>query len=373
MKLMIDFSTLWASAKAMGEHEASFDLQYESAPLLALDRGLSSSAGLEISLDELELENGVLSYQGRQVLLFIPDQSSKVTEVIAGTTLGTRFHVADCRTLGEMRDRNRFNRYKATYNTSGQFQVYGTHYESRASIEGEAQLKVCKNCLSYLNYRGYKSRDGASSASVFNHFSIAEFLSEYSTLFSAMPERAAFIDQGGYAPDWAEVSRRYRSSVNYCCESCQVDLTAHRRLLHTHHVSGNKRENHESNLQALCIDCHRKQPFHEYMRVAHHDMQLLTQLRKQQGLFNTGNWQQVREMADQAVDGLLRHFEKNGMERPEVGYLLLGADGNAVAELELAWPLRKIGVAIANNDLQAATRLGWDIRTVGQALKGMNQ
>ena len=188
-----------------------------------------------------------------------------------------------------------------------------------------------------------------------------------------MPERAAFIDQGGYADDWQAVSRRYRSSVNYGCESCQVDLTAHRRLLHTHHVSGNKRENHAANLQALCIDCHRKQPFHEYMRVSHDDMLLLTRLRKQQQIFKADNWQQVRGMADQALDGLLLHYEKTGMELPAVGYELNGSNSKAVAELELAWPNRKIGIAISQHDLQAANKLGWDIRSVGQALKVMNQ
>lgn len=373
MKLTTDFSALWNSVQQMGKHEVRFDLEQESASLFEVDADLSTIKGRDLVLEELVLDYGVLSYRGRQVLLFIPDQGLNVLDVIAGSRDGRRFHVADCRTLNEMRKRSRFNRYKATYNTSGKFMVFGLDPSSRASVEGEAELKVCKNCLSYLNYKGYKSRGGSIAENVFKNFSIAEFLSEYSTLFTSMPDRAAFIDQGGYVDDWKKVSINYRRTVNYCCESCHVDLTAHRRLLHTHHVNGNKRENQPANLKALCIDCHCKQPLHEHMRVSHDDMQLLTQLRKEQLLLNTDSWQQVRSMADQALDGLLLHYEKSSMELPEVDYELLGQNGSTIAKLELAWPNRRIGIAIGSADLQEAKKSGWSMRTIGQALKDMNQ
>jgi outer membrane protein OmpA-like peptidoglycan-associated protein len=369
MKLTVSFAELWASAKRMGDHEVTFEFNAVNEEEFTTDRILSSTAGLDIALEDLELDHGVLSFKGRQVLLFIPDQGSSIEQVLSGQQEGRKFHVADCSTLEEMRRMKRFSRYKATNNLGGKFEVYGTSHYS-GSIKGEAELKVCKNCLSYLNYKGYRS--GSVKLKVYTEFDIAEFLSEYSTLFSSMPDRADFVEQGGYSEDWSEVSARYRQSTNFCCESCQVDLSDYRRLLHTHHVNGNKRDNRAANLKALCIDCHRKQPLHEYMRVTHADMVLLTQLRKQQGLMDTGNWQEVREMADQALDGLIRYYERKGTSLPDVGFELTGADGAIVAELELAWPRMKKGVAIQQRDIETAARLGWRVLTVGQALKEMN-
>ncbi|WP_432472086.1 HNH endonuclease [Amphritea sp. HPY] len=373
MKLDVDLSGLWASVKKMGEHDSDFtiDTTY-GGPGLEFDDELSSTAGMDIQLEDLELDKGVLSVHGRQVLLFIPDQGSQIMEVMSDGGKGKKFHVADCVTLNEMRRKKRFQRYKATYNVSGTFQVYGTDYHSGDSIEGEAELKVCKNCLKYLNYKGYQTGAGLPKSKIFQGFDIAAFLSEYSTLFKTMPDRAAMIDMGGYSDDWREVSSKYRQSVNYTCESCSVELNEHRQLLHTHHINGNKRDNHSSNLKALCIDCHRKQPLHDYMRVRHEDMVLLTHLRKAQGYLETSNWDEVIEMADKALDGLLRHYEKKGTPLPEVGYELCKPDQSVAAELEIAWPKMKKGIAISNDDLKAATELGWNVLTVGQALSSMN-
>jgi hypothetical protein len=323
MKLQSDFSELWDNVNRMGKHEVIFKLPEDPAPDFELDDELSSTLGLEIDPDkDLVLVHGVLSVRGYQVLLFIPDQGINIDNVLSGKKEGRKFHVADCQTLNTMRQQHRFGRYKATYNVSGKFQLYGVSSKTGSSLEGEAELKVCKNCLSYLNYKGYRSGHGLPKSTIYNEFDIAEFLSEYSTLFRSMPERSAFIDQGGYSDDWQKVSACYRASVSYRCESCRVDLKEHPNLLHTHHISGNKRENRPSNLKALCIDCHRKQPKHHNMQVTHTNMVLINQLRNRQGLLNTSSWQKVREMADQAFDGLLRYYEKQGLTIPEVGYKL---------------------------------------------------
>ncbi|MFT5722600.1 MAG: hypothetical protein ACI9W6_002933 [Motiliproteus sp.] len=373
MKLITDFSALWASVQRMGQYEGSFDLKEYRSLDFELDKELSSTAGLDIEIGDLELDHGVLSVEGRQVLLFIPDQGASIEEVLSGHKEGRRVHVADCRTLNEMRQKNRLNRYKATYNISGKYQIYGVSYATGAHLEGEAALKICKNCLSYLNYKGYQRGTGQPKSTIFSTFDIAEFLSEFSTLFSSMPERAGVIDKGGYADDWKEISARYRASAGYGCEQCRVDLGQHKHLLHTHHLSGNKRENNPANLKALCIDCHRKQPQHDYMRVTHANMVLINQCRQQQGLLNTSSWQEVRELADQALDGLLRYYEHKKKGLPEVGYELRAPDSSVVAELELAWPSQKRGIAISEQDLLQAKALGWSVKSVGDALSEMNR
>lgn len=372
MKLTTDFSELWKSVRQMGKFEATFDFHTDVSPDFELDRDLSSIAGLDITLDDLNIDSGVLSVKGRQVLLFIPDQGSAIEDVLAGKADGRRFHVADCSTLESMRKNNRFNRYKATYNTGGVFHVYGVSPETRQHIEGDAQLKVCKNCLKYLNYQGYRHASRGERNEIFNRFSIAEFLSSYSTLFRSMPDRSFVVDKGGYSDDWEDISLKYRQSVGFRCEQCGVDLSEDRSLLHVHHISGNKRENHRANLKALCVDCHRKQPHHEYMRVTHGAMVRINKLRREQGLLSTSSWQQVRNLADKALDGLIRFYEQAGLPVPEVGYEISGPDQSVVAELEVAWPSMRRGIAISEEDIKVARRQGWDVVSVGEALKQIN-
>lgn len=374
MRLDIDLSDLWGCIRQMGSYNSDFSISGPSVDPFEIDRDLSSTKGLEIELDDLESDNGVLSYAGRQVLLFIPDQGSKIDDVLENPEKGRRFHVSDCVTLNQMRQNNRFERYKATYNISGLFEIYGTSYRTGKNINAEAELRVCKNCLKYLNYNGYQSGGEKPKSLIFKGFDIAEFLSEYSTLFKSMPNRRDMIDEGGYSHDWAEVSAKYRESVGCVCEVCRVDLKEHRNLLHTHHVNGNKRDNVRTNLQALCIDCHRKQPQHDYMRVRHEDMQILVRLRRQQGLLKgLRDWDSVRMMADKALDGLLRQYaRKGGLECPVVGYELADTDGSIIAEIEVAWPRTKRGIAISNDAITLAKKHGWYVISVGEALRKMN-
>lgn len=372
MALNIDLSGLWSAVKKMGDYSPDFSLDRVQVSGVDIDGELSGRSGLDIALEDLETDKGVLSYAGRQVLLFIPDHSFKIDDVCSGAAGGNRFHVADCQTLDSMRQRKRFDRYKATYNTSGIFEIFGTSKTNGNNYKAEVELYVCKNCLGFLNYQGYKS--GGSRALIFDEFDIAEFLSAYSTLFRYMPDRSDMVDEAGYSDDWDAVSASYRASVNYGCESCRIDLSRHKRLLHTHHINGNKRQNNISNLKALCLDCHRKQPHHDYMRVSHENMQIIIGLRRTQGLLNgLSDWPSVRDMADKALDGLLRHYEKKGVKCPEVGYELQGSDHAVVAELEIAWPAVKRGIAINNDSLVAAQKLGWKVLSVGEAMRQENK
>lgn len=382
MKIKADFSELWECANRMGRHEVEFDLQSFTSREFDIDAELSSTKGLDIELEDLEFDSGVLSVKGRQVLPCIPDQGSQIDDVLSGRADGKKFHVADCRTLESMRQQRRFNRYKATYNISGSFHVYGVSYATSLNREGEAELKVCKNCLTHLNYEGYATKVGREKANVFEKFNIAEFLSTYSTLFRTMPDTRHFEDAGGYSDDWKTVSESYRASVGYRCESCGVELDAHRSLLHTHHISGNKRDNASSNLLALCLDCHRKQPKHSYMRITHDQMALLNRLRKEQRVsdrlrdkYQVSEWEHARMLADKAVDGLLRSYEARNLPVPEIGYEVEGANGEIVAELEIAWPTMnpRCGIAIDPGSLVAARESGWRVFTVREALQSMNK
>ena len=132
-----------------------------------------------------------------------------------------------------MRGKGRFERYVATNDCSGEFTITGTD-QAQVGTSGKAPLKVCKNCLRELNYDGYRhERHGA-----FARFDLQRFFETYSSYFPHMPMRMPGEQDGGYAPDWAEVSRRRRENANHTCEDCGVRLGQHPGLLHVHHVNG---------------------------------------------------------------------------------------------------------------------------------------
>lgn len=71
-------------------------------------------------------------------------------------------------------------------------------------------------------------------------------------------ETSKEVDIFGYDRDWQRISRTYRKKMNYTCEECGIkipDRTGY-RYLHTHHISGDKTNNKESNLECLCVLCH---------------------------------------------------------------------------------------------------------------------
>lgn len=373
MKLDVNFSALWAAVRAMGPQVAldDFTLTIRESPVLQLDTDLSAVQGIEIVLDDIDADSGVLSYQGRQILLFIPDQGMNIDEALEDPLKGRRYHVAECKTLADMRSKNRFGRYRATNNLQGKFHIFGVSKMSGANREGEAGLKVCMNCLEYLNYQGYKT-DRARKKQIHSGFDIAQFLSHYSTLFKSMPPASHFEEKGGYADDWADISARYRQSKNYTCECCSVNLSQHKQLLHTHHINGNKRQNDTHNLMALCIDCHRKQPQHEYMRVNHADMLEINRLRREQGLFRLGDWDDAINMADTSIRGVLLAYRSQGSSAPVIGYEITDINGAVIAQIEAAWPEQRFGLVIAREDYDVLVSIGWNVHTIGEALKSIN-
>jgi hypothetical protein len=349
MKLDITFDKLWQNVAAMGAERRTFELGDVGPHIdIEFDTQLSSASGIDADISDVAMEEGLLSYKGRQVLLFIPDHSNRkdsIETVLADPSKGNRYHVADCEHLVKMRKQNRYNRYKVTNNIDGDFDIYGNG-SNKQLVDGKAALNVCQFCLSKLNYKGADNEGFSGRKKIATEFKLLEFFSKYSSLFKYYPKTRIEDAHKGYTDDWDKVSLKVRTASNYSCGHCNVSLIHHKGLLHTHHLNGEKSDNSAGNLIPLCADCHRKEPYHDHMQVKHADVQLLNRLRREQGLLESNDWEKVFKYADPATHGVLLHCQKHGYSAPEVGYEAANDIGEVVAEFEIAWPHKKTAVVL---------------------------
>ncbi|HAS8421895.1 TPA: HNH endonuclease [Vibrio vulnificus] len=350
MKLTLNLHSLMRAIEIMEpERSGKFTLELHETHIDKITAELEK--GKDVELKDVEIESGLLSYKGRHVTLYIKANGTSA-----------RFHVSDCSTLQGMRASGRFERYVVTNNTSGEFLVDTSYGEKKA------RLKVCQNCLRKLNYKGCNTTTNITS--VVQNFNMAEFFATYSSFFPHMPSRRAETAESGYSDDWSKISSHYRVEKNFECEECKVNMRSQRALLHVHHVNGVKSDNRPSNLRALCIDCHSKQPMHEHMALSHRERQTINDLRKQQGLFDDlGEWQELFDYSDPGVHGVLHACRQAYLQLPDINYFVEDSFGGLAARLELAWPKHKFGVAISMNDIEDASSNGWQVVGINDFLE----
>ena len=363
MKIQVNFDALWRNVRLMTDGKADFNYKANIDKDFETDKTVLIR---DIELKDVQINRGLLEVDGNQILLYIEEQYEPLEDVIKTPEIGKKYHIADCKALQRMRDQNRFDRYSATNNVSGVFPVWGrkTSNYGSAVIEGEAKLNVCKSCLEHLNYKGYKSK----KKEVFKHFNLDEFFAHYSTLFKSFPKSIA-DKSGSYTDDWDQVSKVYRQQQKFKCEACKVDLSDQKNLLHTHHKNGVKRDNVADNLQALCIDCHRKEPSHQHMRVRSSEMHTINRLRREQALLESGNWADALAFADTAYHGLLDLYHTNKRPVPEIGFDVIDLSGAVIATAELAWPNDKKAVVHNDSDADRLKHEGWQVQMLGDALR----
>jgi len=251
MKLIVTFPELTSVVEKMGAPDVRWDPDSVLPDFEDIRRELEE--GVDVSLEDLELRGGLLTLKGQQVLLYIKDHRFR-DDVLTDPERGNRFHVADCRTLQEMRAKNRFQRYVATERRSGKFKIDCKDINDHV-YETESTLLVCKNCLTLLDYNNYSLNRSA----VWDAFDLDEFFGMYATFFPYRPTRMdeiAIPEQ--YVKDWSPLSRYVRENQNWTCEKCGITLdgAAERKWLHTHHKNGRPSDNRMANLEALCIECH---------------------------------------------------------------------------------------------------------------------
>ena len=289
MKLSVTFPELNRQREQIGAPISNWRIDSDNLdPREALLDDLVS--GIEIKIEDIDdvSPGHLLSYKSEQVILYIKDTRNSLWTLQNKPEDSKRFHVAECKTLKDMKGKGRFERYIVTNRMDGLFLVDWLDRDTGERGATETRLKVCKNCLGALNWRGYErpvTYGKQQKSDIWENFEISEFLMDYSTFFRSKPSRRdSEALPNVYVDNWSQISEKKRREARWRCEHCCVDLSAHPGALHCHHKSGVVTDNSSNNLSVLCAVCHAEQPSHQHMSVAPAQRRLILAERTKQGI-----------------------------------------------------------------------------------------
>ncbi len=265
MKLDIDFSGLERIVKKMGATALNWTIpavaSVKPPDFGEIDFSKLATTGVPVDLNDVHFDSinrRATTPDGKQILLHI----KKVNNF--GDNRLPKFHFYECRTLKDMKNKGKFEKYVMTQRKDGYFLMdvnTGSGY-----IEREEKLDVCKNCLNW-----YKSEYGKKYS--VETFDIPAFFEHFGdSRFTEMPKHTdIFAPKSGYTDDWNDISKQRKEQFGYICQQCSIDLSNYKKFLQTHHVNGVENDNRHNNLKVLCIECHSKQFDHNHMKNSHAD------------------------------------------------------------------------------------------------------
>ncbi|MDR5746770.1 HNH endonuclease [Caballeronia sp. LZ029] len=223
---------------------------------------LLQTRGIDVDADDIEvLQDGTLGYKGRRVLVYIRD-----VNVMGNREHMPRYHFAFCATLSKMHQNERGERYVVATRDTGLFEVnvIGSTVQPK-----DVRLNVCQNCLVHITWNGFGYHQAKETrVEQVKGFTLVDFFEKYPRDLLSMKPKYTSDDApiNTYPQGWENISSTVRRLRGYRCESCSLDLSAHPRYLHVHHRNGQKNDNRDNNLVALCIGCHAQEPLHAHIR-----------------------------------------------------------------------------------------------------------
>lgn len=220
--------------------------------------------GQELGLEQLQIHEHLFYHKGVLVSLYIQDMYKETLP---------KLHIALCKTLQEMKNGGRFQRYVTSCSADKEREIRLKKTTAGNSFElVKRELDICQNCLHKLAWQGFDWHiHKEERAQIAKNFDLKEFYQNYEAQFyedfiQHLPQQGQIFPINDYSLEWKRISYDYRKLKHWCCEQCGKDCQQQRGELHTHHINGLKHDNRLINLRALCYDCHAAQPFHQHMQ-----------------------------------------------------------------------------------------------------------
>lgn len=69
---------------------------------------------------------------------------------------------------------------------------------------------------------------------------------------------------------------------------------------------------------------------------------------------------------------MLLAYRTQGSSAPVIGYEITDINGAVIVQIEAAWPEQRFGLVIAPEDYKVLSEIGWNVQTVGVALRSIN-
>jgi hypothetical protein len=215
------------------------------------------NGGLEVSINSIEVKQGLLEYQGRRVALYYKAQADATGEPLPPA----RYHFAACHNIVSFKKRPRDRDYFVCMREEGDRRDISLSQDPADATSVPIPLKACKNCARRTT-RSPKFEFAIGEEDL-AELSASFCLSELFRLCTFSRLRVLTPDE--YTLDWDDVKCEQRKVKNWTCEICRDKLSDRllHRFLHVHHIDRTKQNNRPENLQLLCILCHARQPGHE--------------------------------------------------------------------------------------------------------------
>ena len=292
MAINVDLSGLEKALKSIGGKKAEIgSIRRRTKIAGPIESKIIEDGSVVLIGDELikhlDASTGLLAIGNTQITLHIYDPFSDKEVLSEQPATQPKFHLTECKTIENMRDKGRFDRYVSSNRRDGLFQVRPYEFDKKIrGAEMEANLTPCKNCLMSLNYNGYAQQDIYSmKEKIFSNFSLKNFFKDFESVFRCLPlYTVETFPEGNYTKDWACRSHEARRKANWTCSCCGICCVEQTGLLHVHHKDGNRGNNRPSNLEVLCLACHKSRPFHGRMAYSPQKKLKLEQLRISQKL-----------------------------------------------------------------------------------------